>query len=78
MPAKGGAGLRTGRGDRNDHPVLEHRGEVSWYLSSTSGVQGTRIGIVGRLEMSLTMQWMNVSLVLFDLFETEMQNYPLL
>lgn len=78
MPAKGRVGLRPGRGDGHGHSVLEHRGEVSRYLLSTSGVQGTRIGIVGKLEMSLTMKWMNVSLILFDLFETEMQNYPLL
>lgn len=71
-------GLRTGRGDCNDHPVLRIIGKVSRYLLNTSGVRGAMIGTVGKSEMSLTMKWMNVSLILFDLFETEMQNYPLL
>lgn len=35
-------------------------------------------GIVGEIGEEFDMRMMNVSLILFDLFETEMQNYPLL
>lgn len=70
------SGARTGRGDCNYHPVLENR----WWS------QQIFIGYLwcarhcdrhcGEIRDEFDMKKMNDSLILFDLFETEMKNYP--
>lgn len=73
MLAKGRLGLRTGHADCNDHPVLEDHWQSQQIFIEYLWCARHYDGPPGEIGDEFDMKRMNVSLILFDLFETEMQ-----